>query len=171
MRIKLSRVIVQMKTIITSEQRERKFLWLTRLVKSRYTFQSKDSHTRKWHVLCCCCSIASHRKRSKTGDKFPIENKIKTSIRKRSVTIWFLLPLRRKLSRSNEVTDRKSRCSSSLDTASKINFRSFWTYQIRIWEKGGVIGRFVFLMFRWFVNYFIWKQLRIHPYRFACMKR
>ncbi len=56
MHIKLSRVIIQMKTIITRKE------WLTRLVKSRYTFQSKDSHTRR-----CYCSIASHTKKLRSN--------------------------------------------------------------------------------------------------------
>ena len=60
MRIKLSRVIIQMRMIITTNERKRVSLINTfRQEEYRYTFQSNDLHA-QGHVLCCYCSIASH---------------------------------------------------------------------------------------------------------------
>ena len=55
MRIKLSRVIIQMRMIITTNERKRVSLINTfRQEEYRYTFQSNDLHA-QGHVLCCYC--------------------------------------------------------------------------------------------------------------------
>jgi hypothetical protein len=89
--IKLSRVIIQMKTITTHDNNNNKWpkeregdFWrrLTRLVKSRYTFQSKYSPEMQWHVLDCYCLITSHEIRSK-------RKRLVTVLERKRIFVWY----------------------------------------------------------------------------------